>query len=799
MKFTLSWLKDHLDTNAPLDEITATLTKIGLEVEHVEDKAGALKDFTIAYVKSAAKHPNADRLRVCEVEVANGEVIQVVCGAPNARAGMKTVFAKPGTYIPGKDFKIDVGVIRGIESRGMLCSGDELQLSSEANGILDLPDDAPVGHSYADYAGLDPVIEIALTPNRPDCTGVRGIARDLAAAGLGTLKPEKAPKIVANFPCPVDIRITDPEFCPAFALRFMKNVQNNQSPDWMQARLKAIGLRPINALVDITNYMTFDRARPLHVFDADKVKGNLIIRPAKNGENFKALDGHEYHLEAGMCVITDDSGIESLAGIIGGTETGCDENTKNVLIESALWNPANIAQTGRRLNISSDARYRFERGVDPNDTVPGLDLATQFVLEFCGGKASAVTLQGKIPEESRIIRFPATEVKRLTGADIRHQESKVILESLGFWISGEPEEWRVAPPSWRPDIQGKADLVEEIIRIAGLERVPVSPLPPSGEVNKPVLTLLQKRRSLAQRMLAARGFLECITWSFIAEAQARLFGGGLLELNVANPISSEMSSMRPNLLPGLLFALKQNMARGNSDLALFETGQVFLGAKSEDQKIVAAGLRSNLAKPSGAGRHWSADFQESDLFDVKSDCSALLSQLGAPENLQITREAPNWYHPGRSGVFRLGKTVLGIFGELHPSILQAYDISAQICGFEVYLEALPALKAKATRTKPKLVLSALQPVCRDFAFILDEKIDAADVIKAARNSDKNFVAQVNLFDVYQGKGIEPGKKSLAIEVTMQPREKTMTDAEIETVSQNIVAAVTKATGASLRS
>ncbi len=798
MKFTLGWLKDHLDTRSSLDEIVTTLTKIGLEVEHVTDPAKALKDFTIAYVKTAVQHPNADRLRVCEVEIGNSEIVQVVCGAPNARAGMKTVFAKPGTYIPGKDFTIDVGTIRGVTSNGMLCSGAELELSQDSDGILELPDSAVIGASYSTLVDGDPVIEIGLTPNRPDCAGVRGVARDLSAAGLGELKPEQPLKIASAFECPVTVTIEDETACPAFALRLIKNVKNAASPDWMQARLKAIGLKPISALVDITNYLTFDRARPLHVFDADKVKGNLSVRAAKDGDTFAALDGKNYTLAQGMTVIADDTGVESLAGIMGGLSTGVDDHTVNVLVESALWNPLGIAQTGRKLGLSSDARYRFERGIDPASVMPGLDLATKLVLDLCGGEASAPVFVGAIPEDERLIRFPAGEVERLTGTKFQPAEIKITLESLGFWVSGENPEWRIAPPSWRPDIHGKADLVEEVVRIAGIERIQSMRLPPLQGVTAPALNVLQKRKSLSQRLLAARGLMEAVTWSFIPLKDAQAFGGGASDLQVSNPISVEMAAMRPSLLPGLLAALRNNLDHGASHLALFEVGQIFEGAEANQQKWNASGLRSGLSSVNGLGRDWSRASVSADLFAAKADCAALLASLGAPDSIQATRDAPAWYHPGKSGAFRLGKNVMAVFGELHPSILKHYGLEQSVCAFEVMLDALPVPRAKTTRTKAKLNASALQAIRRDFAFIVDEAVEAGDVIKAVRGADKALIASTTLFDVYQGKGIEPGKKSLALEVTLQPRDKTLSEAEIEAASQKIIEAVTTATGASLR-
>ncbi|MDP8920920.1 MAG: phenylalanine--tRNA ligase subunit beta, partial [Pseudomonadota bacterium] len=576
MKFTLSWLKDHLETTASLDEIVETLTRIGLEVEGVEDKAKMLAPYKVAYVISAEQHPNADRLRVCRVDTGEGSPVQVVCGAPNARTGMKSVFAPPGTYIPGKNITLGVGTIRGVESAGMLCSAAELEISDDHDGIIDLPEDAPVGQPYAAYAKLDdPVIEINLTPNRPDCTSIYGIARDLAAAGLGTLKGGDVPAVEGKGACPVAVTLDfapgDEKLCPAFALRLVRGVKNGPSPEWMQRRLLAIGLRPINALVDITNYITFDRGRPLHVFDLKKVKGSLTVRRAKEGEEVLALDGRTYKLDPGTVVIADENGVESIAGIMGGEHSGSDETTTDVLIESALWDPLNIAQSGRKHGIITDARYRFERGIDPAFTVPGLDLATQMIIELCGGEASEVVVAGQVPQDTRVIEFPWSEVPRLSGLDVQPAESEQILKKLGFGIQGSGERVSVTAPSWRPDIEGKADLVEEVIRIAGVDRIEPKPLPRLEDtVAKPILTLIQKRTRLARRSLAVRGLVEAVTWSFIAKSEAELFGGGDGRLALANPIAAELSDMRPSLLPGLLKAAQRNADRGLGDVALFE-------------------------------------------------------------------------------------------------------------------------------------------------------------------------------------------------------------------------------------
>jgi phenylalanyl-tRNA synthetase beta chain len=802
MKFTLSWLKDHLDTSASLDDIVETLTRIGLEVEEVEDKAKTLAPYKVAFVISAEQHPNADRLRVCMVDTGEGAPVQVVCGAPNARTGMKSVFAPPGTYIPGKNITLGIGTIRGVESAGMLCSAAELEISDDHDGIIDLPENAPVGVPYAAYAGLDdPVIEINLTPNRPDCTSIHGIARDLAAAGLGTLKGEGVPAVAAKGACPVTVTIEDEKLCPAFALRLVRGVKNGPSPEWMQRRLLSIGLRPINALVDITNYMTFDRGRPLHVFDARKVQGNLTVRRAKEGEEVLALDTRTYRLDPSIVVIADDNGVESIGGIMGGEHSGCDENTTDVLIESALWDPLNIAQTGRKLGIITDARYRFERGVDPAFTVPGLDLATTLVIDLCGGEASEAVVTGKVPEDKLVIEFPWSEVPRLSGLDVQPSESEQILKKLGFGLQGSGERVSVTAPSWRPDIEGKADLVEEVIRIAGVDRIKPKPLPRLEDtVAKPILTLIQKRTRLARRALAVRGLVEAVTWSFIARSEAELFGGGDGRLALANPIAAELSDMRPSLLPGLMKAAQRNADRGLSDVALFEVGQTFASDEPEGQSIKAAAVRRGTARAEGIGRHWDGGAQSVDAFDAKADVLALLAALGIPSGgLQIVAGGPAWFHPGRSGTLQFGpKNVVGAFGEVHPKVLKALDLKGPLVAFELNLDALVPPKAKPTKMKPKLNLPDFQPLTRDFAFVVGRDVAAGDIVKAAQGAERQLIVGVDVFDIYEGTGIDPDKKSVAIAVILQPTEKTLTDVEIEAVSAKIVGEVSKKTGAVLR-
>jgi phenylalanyl-tRNA synthetase beta chain len=801
MKFTLDWLKEHIDTDHSLGEIADKLTMIGLEVERIEDKTKLLAPFVIARVTEAKQHPNADRLRVCMVDTGSGDPVQVVCGAPNARAGMKGVFVPPGAFIPGKDMTLQVGTIRGVESRGMLVSEFELKISDNHEGIIELPDDAPVGENYAQWAGLgDPVIEINLTPNRADCTGVHGIARDLAAADMGRFKDPGIRVVKGEFPCPVVVTIESPELCPAFALRLVRGVKNGPSPDWLQKRLTAIGLRPINALVDITNFITYDRGRPLHVFDAAKVRGNLVVRHARAGETLLALDGKTYTLDGSMCVIADDEGVESLSGIMGGEKTGCSAATTDVLIESALWDPPNIAQTGRKLGINSDARYRFERGVDPAFMVPGLELATHMVVDLCGGAASEAIVVGNAEPIERIIDFPVSEVKRLAGLAVPLPEMRAALERLGFFVAGQGERVKVATPSWRADVENKADVVEEVVRILGVDRVPLTPFGRGDAQRKPVLTPIQQRTRKAKRALAARNLVEAVTWSFIGKKQAEQFGGGMPELSLANPIAAELSDMRPSLIPGLVAAAQKNADRGFPDVALFEVGQVFRGDAPQDQFTAAAGIRRALAKPSGIGRHWTERDGEVDAFDVKADALALLMAAGASaQAMQVVPGGPAWFHPGRSGTIQIGpQNVLGHFGELHPRALESLDAEGPLVAFEVILERIPEPKAKATRAKPALELSPFQPLDRDFAFVVDRSVKAADLVRAAQSTDRKLIAGVAVFDVYEGPGIEPGKKSIAIAVTIQPRDKTMTDAEIEALAAKIVAEVGKRTGGALR-
>ncbi|MEM1040080.1 MAG: phenylalanine--tRNA ligase subunit beta [Pseudomonadota bacterium] len=807
MKFTLSWLKDHLDTTATLDEIVETLTMIGLEVEDVDDRS-AFAPFTIAKVLSAERHPDADKLQVLSVDIGDGKPLQVVCGAPNARAGLVGAFAGPGTYVPGIDTTLGVGNIRGVESFGMMCSERELELSEDHDGIIDLPPeilaDAPVGTPFADYAGLnDPVIEIGITPNRPDALGVSGIARDLAAAGLGTVKSPKIDPVKGGFPCPVAVDLTSDdaaEFCPAFGLRLVRNVKNGPSPKWMQQRLKAIGLRPISALVDITNYVTFDRGRPLHVFDADKVTGNLMVRRATGAEEFLALDGKTYTPTSSHFVIADDNGPESLAGVMGGEESGCSLETKNVLVESALWDPLTIARTGRDLGIITDARYRFERGVDPQFMVDGLNLGTQLVMDLCGGAASDELIEGTIPAADMTIEFPVSETKRLTGLDVGSEQAASILTRLGFDVSGSGDRLSVGVPGARPDVHGKADLVEEVMRIYGVNEIEPQPLPALSSVGCRILTTGQKRTRDTRRTLAARGMSEAVLYSFIPKAHAEHFGGGQGELALANPIASDMSDMRPSLLPSLLAAAKRNADRAMGDLAIFEVSHVYAGVEIDDQSRSAAGIRRGSARLESVGRHWREAAKGVDVYDAKEDALAVLAACGMdPSKVQIEAGGPDWFHPGRSGTFKLGpKVVLGSFGEFHPMTLEAMDVTGPLCGFEIHMDAIPEPRKRANRSKGALTLSQLQPVRRDFAFVLEKSVESALVLRAASGADKKLIEQVRVFDVFEGGSLGADQKSLAIEVTLQPTDKSLTDDQIDAISAKIVANVEKTTGGVLR-
>ena len=787
MKFTLSWLKDHLDTAASVDEIAAALTNCGLEVESIENPAQALGAFTIAHVLTAGRHPQADKLQVLSVDTGAGTPVQVVCGAPNARAGMKGVFGAPGTFVPGSGITLKVAAIRGVESCGMMCSMRELELSDEHDGIIALPDDAPVGARYVDWAEMnDPVFDIAITPNRQECLGVLGIARDLAAAGIGTLKTRDIAPVAGSFPMPRPIRIEDAAGCPAFAARIVRGVSNGASPEWLQRRLRAVGLRPISALVDITNFLSIDSGRPLHVYDVAKLTGGLTARRARAGETVLALNGKTYALDDSMTVIADETQVHDIGGIMGGEHSGCSETTTDVLIEAAYFTPERIGTTGRALGINSDARARFERGVDPLFVVPGLELATRLVLDLCGGEASEMVVAGHIPDTARSIAYRPARVLGLAGLDVAADEQEAILTRLGFVVT-KADIWQVSVPSWRRDVDGEADLVEEVVRIHGLDRVPATPLPRAEGVAPPTATPLQRSQRRLRRALAARGHDEAITWSFLPPADADAFGGAAFSL--ANPISADMAAMRPSLLPGLLSAAARNMDRGTASVRLFELGQRYL---ADGERPTAAILLAGEAR----GRDWrSGPATRPDAHDAKAEALAALAALGVPvQRLQVAAPANGWWHPGRAGRLVLGKAVLADFGIIHPRTSAQFDVKGPVAAVELYLDALPPRSRKTGAYAP----SPLLPLSRDFAFVVDETLPADSLLRAVAGADKALISSVSLFDRYSGPGVAPGKLSLAVEVTLQPTVATLTEADIEAVSAKVVAAAAKL-GAILRS
>ncbi|WP_368186448.1 phenylalanine--tRNA ligase subunit beta [Aestuariibius sp. HNIBRBA575] len=796
MKFTLSWLKHHLDTSASVDDICDALTDLGLEVEGVEKPAEKLSDFTIAKVLHAEKHPDADKLKVCKVLSDEGET-QIVCGAPNAREGITVVLAKPGTYIPGLDITIKVGNIRGVESFGMMASEREMELSDEHNGIIELPS-GEVGQKFSDWLAendpskVDPVIEIAITPNRPDALGVRGIARDLAARGLGVMKDCTVDPVPATIPAGINVTIDDDTLdgCPVFTGRVIRGVKNGPSPAWLQQLLKAIGLRPINFLVDVTNYFTYDQNRPLHVFDLAKVSGDLRVHRAAGGETLTALDDKEYTFQPGQMVISDANGPESVAGIMGGLETGCSDDTTDVFVESAYWDPVQIAYAGRALKINSDARYRFERGVDPAFTPVGLDHAVRMIVDHAGGEASDMIVAGTVPDVARAYKLDTDRVQSLVGMVIPADVQVQSLTALGFVMDGDMAQ----VPSWRPDVQGEADLVEEVARIASLTKLEGVPLPVPAGLTQITTTPMQKRVATARRTTAALGYNECVTYSFIDRASATLFGGGDDATMLENPISSEMSHMRPALLPGLLQAASRNQARGFADMALFEAGDAFQGGEPGEQHTQITGILVGRTAPKDV--HGAA--RAVDIYDAKADAEAILSSMGAPAKVQILRGAEDWWHPGRHGKICLGpKKVLGIFGEIHPKILSEMNVKGPVVGFTLFPQDIP-MPRKNSATRAAFIASDLQAVERDFAFVVDADVEAMTLVNAATGADKTLISDVRVFDEFIGGSLGEGKKSLAVTVRLQPKDATLKEADIEAVSAKIVEKVTKATGGALR-
>ncbi len=777
MKFSLDWLREHLDTQASAAEIAEKLTAIGLEVEEVSNPADALAPFVVAKVLTAEKHPQADKLQVLTVDAGTGDAIQVVCGAPNAHAGMLGVFGPPGTYIPGSDFTLGVKPVRGVESHGMMCSARELELGDDHSGIIELPDDAPVGVAYTAYAGLDdPVFDVNVTPNRQDCMGVRGIARDLAAAGMGKLKPLAVPQIEGSFTSPVAVKIDDPDGCPAFFGRAIRGVKNGPSPEWMQRRLKAAGQRPISALVDITNYLTIGYGRPAHVYDIARLHGALNARAAKPGEKVLALNEKEYSLEPFMTVIADDREVHDIGGIMGGENSGVSESTTDVMLEVAYFTPERIARTGQALALTSDARSRFERGVDPAFLDDGLAILTGLILDICGGEPSALERVGQAPIEKRSIKFDFGRTRALGGIEVPEPRQREILENLGFELNGDD----VTVPTWRRDVDGPADLVEEVARIIGYDEVPATPLDRAPGVARPTATRTQLNERRVRRTAAARGLDEAVNWSFISEAEAAPFGGG--DWRLANPISEEMKVMRPSLLPGLIAAARRNLDRGAASVRLFEIGRRYRAdAEHPTLSLLLAGDK--------IGRGWqSGKAQPFDAFDAKAEVLALLEAAGAPvDNLQVFPDAGPTWHPGRSATLRLGpKTIVAAFGELHPGLQKSLDAPAGAVAADIYLDAIPASRpsghARVAYSPP-----ALQAITRDFAFIVPVEVAAGDLVRAIRGADKAVITGARIFDRFE-KG---GELSLAVEVTLQPAEKSFTDDQIGDISKRIVAAAEK--------
>ncbi|MFM2273333.1 MAG: hypothetical protein RL702_2398 [Pseudomonadota bacterium] len=796
MKFSLSWLKDHLDTTATAEEIAAKLNAIGLEVEGVENPAEKLAGFRIARVLTAERHPNADKLQVLSVDTGDGQPLQVVCGAPNARAGLVGVLGLPGAVVPAGGFELKKSAIRGVESNGMMCSSRELDLGDDHAGIIELPADAPVGMAFADYQGADPVFDVAITPNRPDCMGVYGIARDLAAAGLGTLKPIAVQSVNGGFDCPTEIRTDDPEGCPAFFGRVIRGVTNGASPEWLQARLKSAGQRPISALVDITNYVMLSFGRPAHAYDLAKLTGAIFARRAKDGETVLALNGKEYALDSGMTVIADEAGVHDIAGIMGGEHSGCSETTTDVLLEVAYFDPARIGDTGRKLGLTSDARQRFERGVDPAFLDKGLDLLTQLILEICGGEASRVVRAGTPPSGTKVVAYHPSLALQLGGVAIADEAQKATLAALGFGLDAR---WNVIVPSWRPDVDGAADIVEEVVRIHGLDNIESVALPRADGVARPTATPAQKLERRLRRAAAARGLNEAVTWSFLPEADAEAFAdgnGGLWVL--ANPISEDMKAMRPSLLPGLLAATRRNLDRGAAGLRLFELGRRYLrgGKGHSDERLTLGAVLAGEKTPRG----WATGkAQAFDAYDAKAEALALLAEAGAPvDNLQVMGEAGPQFHPGQSATLRLGpKTVLARFGMLHPALLKQFDIDVPVAAVELFLDAIPAKRGAATFARAAYAPPPLQAVKRDFAFLVDAGLPAGDLVRTVKGADKANVAAARLFDDFRGQGVPEGQKSLAIEVTLQPGEKSYDEAELKAIAEKITAAAAKL-GAVLR-
>lgn len=794
MKFTINWLKDYLDTNASIEEIHEAMTMAGLEVEEVENPAEKLKAFSVVKIVEAAPHPNADKLQICQVDTFQGR-LEIVCGAPNARAGLTTIFAPIGTCVEALGVTLEARPVRGVVSNGMMCSYEELGLQGDSHGIIELPDSLEVGTPAAVALGLDDAtIDFEVTPNRPDWLGVNSIARELSARGLGVFKDREIKANTGTFDSEIKAS-TETESCPMFAGRLIKGVKNGPSPKWLQNRLTAIGLRPINALVDITNFISFDRARPLHVYDAAKLKGNIVARNAKEGETFEALDGKTYNLNPSMCVIADENGALGLGGIMGGTSTGCEDETINVFVESAYFEPLSIFQTGRATGIQSDAKYRFERGVDPDFTIPGLELATQMILEICGTEATEVSkieVAGHATEHLPNIDFKISELPRLTGIVLNAEEIADILAKLGFTCEIKGEIINVAIPSWRRDVKEAADIVEDVARIHGFDKLPMAKL--ATPIKRDLISKEKQAFNMGRHALASFGFNEVVTWSFVKKDYAKLFGADLnnTSLEIANPINDELEYMRPSTLINLILAAGRNINQGYDKINIFEAGPIFLGDEPQDQKHVIGAIAT------GKTRHWQGEIAP-DVYSIQAQLMGVLNAMGVPTGgLMLSNGAPHHYHPGRSGKLTMGpKVIAAQFGQIHPLVAKKLGVTAEIFAFEIFIDALPKAKQKPSKARAKLELSPFQPFTRDFAFIFDKNKNAADLVRAITNADKNLIEKVNIFDVYSGKGVEEGKVSIAIEVKIAPKSETLSETKIDELSRKIIQAASKQ-GANLR-
>lgn len=798
MKFSLTWLKDYLDTQATVAEIAAALNAIGLEVEGIDDPAARLAGFRVARVLTAAPHPNADKLQVLTVDTGEGDPLQVVCGAPNARAGLVGVLGLPGATVPANGMVLKVAAVRGVESNGMMCSTRELELGEDHDGIIELPADAPIGTPFAAYHGASPVFDVAITPNRPDCMGVYGIARDLAAAGIGALKPISVLAVDGTFPCPVEIRTDDPQGCPAFHGRVIRGVTNGPSPRWLQDRLASAGQRPISALVDLTNYVMLGFGRPAHAYDLARLTGAVVARRARDGETCLALNGKEYALTPEMTVIADAAGVHDIAGIMGGEHSGCSEATTDVLLEVAYFDPERIGATGRALNLTSDARSRFERGVDPLFLDTGLEMLTRLILDTCGGEASDVVRAGQAPRATAVVAYDPALAEALGGVAIPAGEQRRVLEALGFTVR---EDWTVTAPGWRPDIAGAPDIVEEVVRIWGLDNIASVPLPRADGVARPTATPAQKLERRVRRAAAARGLNEAVTWSFLPVVEAEAFATGPLWV-LDNPISEDMKAMRPSLLPGLLSAARRNLARGAGSLRLFEIGRRYQSADdgtSDERLTLAVVLAGDRIARGWDGRSNGGKAQGFDAFDAKAEALALLAEAGAPvDNLQVMGEAGSQFHPGQSATLRLGpKTVLARFGMIHPGTAKAFDLAGPVAMVELFLDAIPGKRGVAGFARTAYAPPALQPVTRDFAFLVAADKPAGDLVRAVKGADKANITAARLFDDFRGAGVPEGQKSLAVEVTLQPVDKSYAEADLKAIADKVTAAAAKL-GAVLR-